>query len=360
MIESIDHLELWVGNARQAAHYYCSAFGFSYLAYAGPETGSKDRVSYVIRQGRCVLMLTASLVPDDPIARRVHRRGDGIQNVAFMVKDAAKAFRDAVAQGAVAVAEPCKQADEHGVIHKASIAAYGDVVHTFVERVQYEGCFAPGFVPIRGVRDLLPEVGLLAIDHVVGNVERGELEPWVRYYEQTLGFSRRQHFDDRTITTGHTALSNTVMASGVDDRVRLLLNEPGRGTHRSQIEEYLLYHDGPGVQHVAFETRDIQATVRALRARGVEFVAIPSSYYDELRRSEIAEGLDHDELEALAILVDRDEQGQLLQIFTRMPQDRPTLFFEIIERRGSAGFGAGNIRALFSAIEREQAQRGNL
>lgn len=305
-------------------------------------------------------MLTASLVPDDPVATRVHCRGDGVRDVAFVVEDAAAAFRQAVSRGATPIAEPAEKADEYGILSTASIATYGDVVHTFVERARYEGAFAPGFVPLGSDRKPRPEIGLREIDHVVGNVELGQMEPWVRYYEQTLSFSQRQHFDDQTISTGHTALSNTVMTSGKDEQVKLLLNEPGRGARRSQIEEFLIYHGGPGVQHVAFATADIFAAVRALRARGIEFIAIPSSYYADLRQSGIAEDLDIEELEKLGVLVDRDEEGVLLQIFTRMPQDRPTLFFEIIERRGSQGFGAGNVKALFSAIEREQAQRGNL
>lgn len=276
-----------------------------------------------------------------------------------MVTDAAKAFRHAVERGAVPVAEPWEETDAHGTLRKASIASYGGLIHTFVEHRDYKGCFAPRFLAAVPADDPLLPVGLFAIDHVVGNVERGQLEFWTRYYEETLGLARRQHFDDETISTPLTALTNTVLSS-TDEQVKLLLNEPGRGTKRSQIEEYLLFNGGPGVQHVAFATRDIRRSVRALRARGIEFIHVPATYHEALRPPLSDNSLDLEEFQELGILADRDAHGHLLQIFTRLPQDRPTLFFELIERRGCNGFGAGNVRALFAAFEREQAQRGNL
>ncbi|WP_199242948.1 4-hydroxyphenylpyruvate dioxygenase [Vitiosangium sp. GDMCC 1.1324] len=358
-IQNVAHLELWIGNARQAAHYYCRGFGFSLVAYAGPETGVRDRASYVVRQGGCCLVLTAALLPNSCIAEHVHLHGDGIRDVAFSVTDAAKAFRQSVERGAVPIAEPWEETDVHGTLRKASIASYGGLIHTFVEHHDYKGCFAPHFVAAVPADDPLPPVGLFAIDHVVGNVESGQLEPWARYYEESLGFARRQHFDDETISTPLTALTNTVLST-TDEQVKLLLNEPGRGTKRSQIEEYLLFNGGPGVQHVAFATRDIQTSVRALRARGIDFLHVPAAYREAPRPPLADNSLDLEGLQELGILVDRDVHGHLLQIFTCMPQDRPTLFFELIERRGSNGFGAGNVRALFAAFEREQAQRGNL
>ncbi|MEW6581734.1 MAG: 4-hydroxyphenylpyruvate dioxygenase [Actinomycetota bacterium] len=352
----IDHVELYVGNAAQAAYYYEHAFGFRRVATRGLETGTRDRVSHVLRQGDVRLVVTSGLRPDDPIARHVALHGDGVKVIALAVPDASRAYRDAVTRGARAVSEPWTERDDHGEVRLSAIATYGEVQHLFVERGAYAGPFLPGYARL----DAAPDPGLLTgVDHVVGNVELGRMEEWVGFYERVMGFTEMIHFTDEDISTEYSALMSKVVATG-DGRIKFPINEPAEGARRSQIEEYLEYNGGPGVQHVAFSTPDIVATVRKLRARGVRFLGTPATYYDELpgRVGAIDESVD--DLRALGILADRDDEGYLLQIFTEPVGQRPTLFFEIIERHGSRGFGEGNFKALFEAIEREQARRGNL
>jgi 4-hydroxyphenylpyruvate dioxygenase len=355
----IDHLEFWVGNARQAAHYYRTALGFTPVAYAGPETGVRDRASYVLAQGEVRIVLTAGLDPDSPVTRHAHRHGDGVRDIALGVPHAARAFAAAVERGASAVHEPSEDKDDAGVLRRAVIATYGETVHTFVDRRDYRGAFAPGYEPLGTAPDPLPPAGVERIDHVVGNVELGAMDRWVRFYERVLGFTQLVHFDDQAISTEYSALMSKVVWDG-DGRVKLPINEPATGRRKSQIEEFLDFYKGPGVQHIALVTDDIVASVRALRDRGVGFLRVPDTYYEELAGRFADLRLDLEAFAELGILADRDEEGYLLQIFTRNVQDRPTVFFELIERHGSRGFGAGNFKALFVALEREQARRGNL
>ncbi|MEX2549783.1 MAG: 4-hydroxyphenylpyruvate dioxygenase [Nitriliruptoraceae bacterium] len=356
-----DAIGFQVGNARQAAHFYRTAFGFRQIAYAGPETGVHDAVSYVLEQGDIRYVLTAGLTPEHPAVRHQARHGDGIHDIAFRVPDATAAFHAAVERGATPLHAPETVGDTYGQVTIASIAVYGDTVHSFVERDDYHGVHLPGFVPVDGgpLADRSPPVGLRAIDHVVANVPHGEMEPWTAFYERILGFRELRHFDDETIATGYTALMSKVLADG-DGRIKLPINEPANGVRRSQIQEYLDAYAGPGVQHLALTTDDIVATVRALRARGVGFLAVPETYYADARErvGEVDESWA--DLAELGILVDRDGEGYLLQLFTEPVQDRPTIFYEIIQRHGARGFGVGNFRSLFEAIERAQAQRGNL
>ena len=354
-----DHLELWVGNAKQAAHYYCTAFGFEPLAYAGPETGLKDIASYVVRQNDLTLVITSSLVAGGPVAEHVNRHGDGVRDVALRTSDAREAFATAVAGGARPLAQPSVAEDEHGRVVTARIATYGDTVHTFVERAAYGGPWLPGYRPWSALMPTANAVGLLRIDHCVGNVGWGEMDGWCRYYAKALGFTELIGFDDKDISTEFTALRSKVMQSP-NGRIKLPINEPAEGRKRSQIEEYLDFNGGPGVQHVAIATGDIVATVRALRGNGVELLDTPESYYATLGERVGAISEDVAILRDLNILVDRDDQGYMLQIFTKPLQDRPTVFFEIIQRRGSLSFGKGNFKALFVSIEQEQAKRGNL
>ncbi len=354
-----DHLHFYVGNAKQAAHYYATAFGFRIVAYAGPETGVAGRASYALAQNDVRFVLSSSLGSGDPIAEHVRVHGDGIRDVALRVADAAAAYRAAVAAGARPVAEPHELRDAQGRIVVATIATYGDTVHTFVERQAYSGTFLPDFVPV-AVSPAAPQAPeLRAVDHCVGNVGWNEMDSWVGYYAKTFGFSQLVSFDDKDISTDYTALRSKVM-SDADHRVKFPINEPARGLRKSQIEEYLDFYGGPGIQHVAISTNDIVATVRALRRNGVQFLETPASYYDALaaRVGSIDESIAT--LRELNILVDRDDRGYMLQIFTKPLQDRPTLFFEIIQRRGSLSFGKGNFKALFVSIEEEQAKRGNL
>ncbi len=355
-IHGIHHLEFWVGNAKQADYFYRNAMGFSRFAYAGPETGLRDRASYALRQGKITVVFTTPLHPEGPIAEHVRRHGDGVRDIAFQVEDAAGAFRTAVARGGVAVAQPQQASDEHGTATRAAIATYGETVHSLLETRGYRGPFLPGFVA-----DEVPaaDVGLLKIDHVVGNVELGRMDVWASFYETVFGFSRFMSFDDKDISTEYSALMSKVMANG-DGRVKFPLNEPAPGKKKSQIEEYLDFYAGPGVQHVALLTGDIVHTVSRLKERGMEFLQVPHTYYDLIwdRVGEIRES--RDAIQKLGILVDRDDEGYLLQLFSRPVEDRPTLFYEIIQRRGCQGFGKGNFKALFEAIEREQARRGNL
>jgi 4-hydroxyphenylpyruvate dioxygenase len=354
-----DYVEFYVGNAKQAAHFYMSAFGFGQVAYAGPETGVKNRVSYLLEQNKLRFLLTASLVPDDEISKHVALHGDGVKDVAILVEDARAAFEMAVRGGARVIAEPTELRDEYGRIVKATIATYGDTVHSFVQRDGYRGVFAPNFVEQRRRIGSAAAPGLLFLDHCVGNVGWGEMDVWGDFYARVFGFSQLVSFDDKDISTEYTALRSKVMTDP-RHRVKFPINEPAEGRKKSQIEEYLDFYHGAGVQHLAIRTDDIIATIRALKANGVEFLETPDSYYEMLaeRVGHIDEALET--LRELRILVDRDDLGYMLQIFTKPLQDRPTVFFEIIQRKGSLSFGKGNFKALFVSIEREQEKRGTL
>ncbi len=354
-----DYVEFYVGNAKQAAHYYMSAFGFDQVAYAGPETGVKGRASYLLEQNGLRFVLTASLVPDDEIARHVALHGDGVKDIAILVEDVRSAFDTAVAGGAKPLLPPTVVEDTGGHIVHAKIATYGDTVHSFVERGAYRGIFMPGFVEQRKTLASARKPGLLFIDHCVGNVGWGEMDSWGDFYARVFGFSQLISFDDKDISTEYTALRSKVMTDA-RHRVKFPINEPAHGKKKSQIEEYLDFYGGAGVQHMAIRTDDIAATIQALRDNGVEFLDTPDSYYDMLeeRVGRIDEAIEM--LRAQRILVDRDDQGYMLQIFTKPLQDRPTVFFEIIQRKGSLSFGKGNFKALFVSIEREQEKRGTL
>jgi 4-hydroxyphenylpyruvate dioxygenase len=358
-LHGIDHVELYVGNAAQAAHFYQWAFGFRPIAFAGLETGRRDRVSHVLEQGRVRVVLTGALRSDTDVARHHARHGDGIKTIALSVPDVDAAHREAVARGARSIAEPHDATDEGGTVRSATIATYGDTVHTFVDRSGYEGPFMPGFEAREGGNDAPAEEMLLAIDHVVGNVDLGHMDEWVQFYEDVFGMVEMIHFSDEAISTEYSALMSKVVASG-NGRIKFPINEPAEGLRKSQIDEYLEFYEGPGAQHIALATRDIVGTVEELRHRGVGFLEIPDAYYDEVpeRVPEVADQLA--DLRRQGILVDHDDEGYLLQIFTKPIGDRPTVFFEIIERHGATGFGAGNFKALFEAIEREQERRGNL
>lgn len=351
-----DHVEMWVGNARQAAHHYRHAFGFDVIAYAGPETGMRDRASYVVEQGRVRLVLTAPLQPEGEVAQFVARHGDGVRAIALRVADARAAYQAAVARGARGISEPTTMADADGAVTVATIATYGDTVHTFIERNEYTGAHLPGY---RSDVRRAHGTGLRFIDHTVGNVEQGAMETWVSFYSEVFGFNVFQEFDENDIATRYSALKSKVTRDPVS-MITFPINEPAVGLGASQIQEYLDYYRGSGVQHIALHTEDIVATVAAMRERGVEFLSAPPSYYVAL--ADVAGDLDEDleRLQSLNILVDREPGGHLLQIFTRPVGDRPTLFFEVIQRKGAIGFGKGNFQALFEAIEREQAARGNL
>ncbi len=357
-LEGWDHVELWVGNAKQAAYFYETAFGFARRAYSGPETGVRDRASYVLQQGDVRLVLTSPLGADHEIMRFVARHGDGVRDIALRVPDAGEAHRLSLERGARGVREPEWLEDEFGRVEVASIATYGDVVHTFVNRADYAGPHVPGYAD-RQEADGGGGVGLRNLDHCVGNVELGKMDEWVGFYERVLGFENIVHYDDEQIHTEYSALMSKVMADG-EGKIKFPINEPAEGRRKSQIAEYLDFNAGPGVQHVAVQTDDIVHTVEALQERGVAFLQTPDAYYEEAfdRVGEIDESWG--DLRRLGILVDRDEDGYLLQIFTKPTQDRPTLFFEVIQRHGARTFGEGNFKALFEAIEREQALRGNL
>jgi 4-hydroxyphenylpyruvate dioxygenase len=359
-IEGWDHIEIWCGNAKQAAYYYEYAFGFAPVAYAGPETGVRDRASYVLEQGDIRLVLTSGLRGDSEICHWAAAHGDSVKDVSLAVPDATHAYRQAVQRGARGVAEPHWLEDEHGRVELAAIATYGGNVHTFVNRSRYEGPYLPGYVSVSPNGNPSLGVGLVSVDHVVGNVELGRMDEWVEFYERVLGFTQLRHFSDEDISTEYSALMSKVMTDG-EGKIKFPINEPAEGKRKSQIEEYLEFHAGPGVQHVAMQTHDIVQTVSALRDRGVAFMSVPpDTYYEDVeeRVGEIDESWA--DIRSLGILADRDEEGYLLQLFTKIVQDRPTLFFEVIERHGSRGFGLGNFKALFEAIEREQALRGNL
>lgn len=354
-LHGIDHVELHVGNAKQAAFFYTRAYGFRLVAYSGLETGARDRASYVVQQGRIRLVLTGALRSDSEIAAHHRRHGDGVKVIALGVPDVDHAWREATARGAVGAAPPHDVADDRGTVRLATIRTYGDTVHTFVDRSAYAGPFLPGYEPASDGSD---DTGmLLTIDHVVGNVER--MDEWVAYYEDVFDMKEMIHFTDNDISTEYSALMSKVVSDG-KGVVKFPINEPAEGKRKSQIEEYLEFYEGPGAQHIAVATRDIVGTVAELRRRGVEFLDIPPAYYDEVpdRVPEVAGQLV--DLREQGILVDRDDEGYLLQIFTKPVGDRPTIFFEVIERHGARGFGDGNFKALFEALEREQDRRGNL
>ena len=357
-INGTDYIEFYVGNAKQASIYYRAAFGYRLVAYRGPETGTRDRASYVLQQDKVRLVLTTPLGPDGPIADHVRRHGDGVKDLALWVDDATDAFRKAVERGARVAYEPRTLKDDDGEVIVAGICTYGDTIHSLVERKGYRGVFMPGFRK-EEPRYNPPPVGLKYVDHCVGNVELGKMNEWVGFYEKVMGFYNLISFDDKAISTEYSALMSKVVSNG-NGRIKFPLNEPAQGRKKSQIDEYLDFYHGPGCQHIAIATDDIVTTVTALRDRGVEFLRVPSNYYDTVldRVGRIDEDLAP--LRELGILVDRDDEGYLLQIFTKPVEDRPTLFYEIIQRKGAKSFGAGNFKALFEAIEREQAERGNL
>lgn len=361
-LRKIDHVRIFVGNARQSAYFYRNAFGFDIVAYAGLETKIKQEAGYVLKQGDIAFVLASPLSPSHPESHRLMVHGDGVQDIALEVDNVREAFHAAIERGAVGVIGPTTLTDEHGVYEFATIRAYGDTTHSFVNRDRYRGVFAPGYKPIDKDRyspGTYHQAGLLAIDHMVANVEEGKMNEWVQFYRDVLGFSQLVHFDDKDISTEYTALMSKVVQSG-EGRIKFPINEPAKARRRSQIEEYLQFYGGPGVQHIALATDDIIKTVRILRHNDVSFLRVPRTYYEMLpqRVGSISEDLD--DLEELGILVDRDEEGYLLQIFTKPVADRPTLFFEIIQRCGARSFGKGNFKALFEAIEREQARRGTL
>lgn len=358
-LHGVDHVELWVGNALQAAYYYAHAFGFRRVAYQGLETGRRDRVSHVLQSGRIRLVLTGALGSASPIAAHQHRHGDGVKVIALSVPDARHAYAEAVRRGARGLDAPYVLRDEDGEVTLASIATYGETVHLFVERGAYHGAFLPGYAAVDVPRPAETEPMLLTLDHIVGNVELGHMDEWVGFYERVFGMTEMLHFSDEAISTEYSALMSKVVTGG-HGRIKFPINEPAQGKRRSQIDEYLDYYEGAGAQHLALATRDIVGTVRALRERGVEFLTIPGSYYDEVPERVPAVTGRLADLRAQGILVDRDDEGYLLQIFTKPLGDRPTMFFEIIERHGARGFGEGNFKALFEAIEREQDRRGNL
>jgi 4-hydroxyphenylpyruvate dioxygenase len=357
-LNGTDYIEFYVGNAKQAAHYYKTAFGYQSLAYAGPETGLKDRVSYVLQQGKVRLMLTTALSSKHEIAEHVKAHGDGVKILALAVDDAYKSYEETIKRGAKSYVAPYTLQDENGEVKISGIYTYGETVHLFVERKNYKGIFMPGFRKWESAYNP-SDVGFLYVDHCVGNVGWNRMNDTVKWYEEVMGFTNILSFDDTQITTEYSALMSKVMSNG-NGYVKFPINEPAEGKKKSQIEEYINFYEGEGVQHVAIATNDIITTVRALKARGVEFLDTPNAYYDDLldRVGTIDESIEP--LRELKILVDRDEEGYLLQIFTKPVEDRPTLFYEIIQRKGAKSFGAGNFKALFESIEREQASRGNL
>jgi 4-hydroxyphenylpyruvate dioxygenase len=354
-VRDVDYLELYVGNAKQAAHFFQTAFGFKVVAYSGLETGSRDTTSYVLQQRKIRLVVTGTYNDSTRVAQFVKTHGDGVKDIALAVDDVVKAYESAVSRGAIEIHPPHEVSDENGTLKKAVIGTYGDTIHTLVERKNYNGIFMPGFVEHK-TSVPVEDAGFIGIDHVVGNVER--MEEWVNYYANVMGFKEMKHFTDKDIVTEYSALMSKVMHNG--GRIKFPINEPAEGKRKSQIQEYLEFYNGPGVQHLAILTEDIVSTVSTLRKNGVEFLSTPDSYYEMLseRVGKIDEEID--KLKELSILVDRDDEGYLLQIFTQPIVDRPTLFIEIIQRKGARGFGEGNFKALFESIEREQERRGNL
>ncbi|MFN4914568.1 MAG: 4-hydroxyphenylpyruvate dioxygenase [Sphingomonadales bacterium] len=357
-LNGTDHIEFYVGNAKQSAYYYQTAWGYKLVAYSGPETGVRDRASYVLQQNKVRLVLTTSLQPDSEITKHHAKHGDGVKFLSIWVDDATKSFEETVKRGAKPYMEPTRFEDEHGWVVISAIHTYGDTIHKFVERNHYNGPFLPGFKAVPNAIDVVP-VGLKYVDHCVGNVELGAMNQWVKYYEDVMGFKLLITFDDEDISTEYSALMSKVVSNG-NGYIKFPINEPAEGRKKSQIEEYLDFYHGAGVQHIAIETDDIIATVGELRRRGIEFLYVPETYYDDIpqRVGQIDEDLEA--LKKLNILIDRDEDGYLLQIFTKPVEDRPTLFYEIIQRRGAKSFGKGNFKALFESIEREQELRGNL
>jgi 4-hydroxyphenylpyruvate dioxygenase len=359
-LNGIDHVEFWVGNARQASNYFRALWGFTPVAYAGLETGVRDRASYVLVQNDIRFVFTAPLSPDGEIAEHVHRHGDGVHDIAFRVDDAASAWRETTSRGARSAQEPSEVgAAEDGVLRTSAVHTYGEVLHSFVDRRDYHGVFAPGYRAIKKPARAAGGLSLLEIDHCVGNVELGDMNRFVDFYRDVFGFSQLIHYDDKVIHTEYSALMSKVMTNG-NGRIKFPINEPASGRRKSQIQEFIDYYLDAGTQHIAMRTEDIVGTVRQLRDNGVQFLGLPHAYYATLADRVGDVGVPMDVLEDLGIEADRDEEGYLLQIFTRPIQDRPTFFFEIIERHGSRGFGVGNFKALFEAIEREQALRGNL
>ena len=358
-LEGTDYVEFYVGNAKQAAHYYMTAFGFQALAYAGPETGMKDRASYAIRQHKLTFVLTTPLRTDNAMADHIYKHGDGVKAISLRVNDAAGAWDETTQRGAKSFMEPMRMKDENGEVVMSGIHTYGDTVHLFIERKNYTGTFMPGFKAWNNPHFKTTDTGLLYVDHCVGNVDWNGMNPWVRFYEDVMGFKNILTFDDADISTEYSALMSKVMSSG-NGFVKFPINEPAEGKKKSQVEEYLEFYKGEGVQHVALATNDIVSTVKDLMGRGVEFLRVPTTYYNDLldRVGKIDE--DIEPLKELGILVDRDNEGYLLQLFSKPVEDRPTLFFEIIQRKGAKSFGKGNFKALFEAIEREQEARGNL
>jgi 4-hydroxyphenylpyruvate dioxygenase len=363
-INGTDYIEFYVGNARQASHYYRSAFGFQLVGYRGPETGVRDRASYLLQQDKIRFVLTTPIRSDlseeaKRIAEHLDKHGDGVRDIALWVDDARDAFQKAIERGATPEREPTVHRDDDGEVVVASFKIYGDTIHSLVERKNYRGLFMPGFRKVHNPHFAPASVGLKYVDHCVGNVELGKMNEWVEFYSHVMGFRNLLTFDDKTISTEYSSLMSKVMANG-NDRIKFPINEPARGKKKSQIDEYLEYYQGPGVQHIAVATDNIVETVTALRSRGVEFLSVPTTYYDDLQKrvGKIDEPVDV--LAGLGVLVDRDPDGYLLQIFTRPVEDRPTVFYEIIQRKGAKSFGAGNFKALFEAIEREQELRGNL
>ena len=359
-LKGIDHVEFWVGNARQAAAYFRALWGFTPVAYAGLETGVRDRTSYLMVQNDIRLLLTAPLTPEGEIAEHVHRHGDGVHDICFAVDDSTSAWRETTKRGARSYLEPTEyDGGADGILRRSAIHTYGEVVHSFLDRNGYEGVFAPGFRPVKKPARAAQGLSLLEVDHCVGNVELGDMDRFVDFYKQVLGFAQLIHYDDKVIHTEYSALMSKVMTNG-NGRIKFPINEPATGRKKSQIQEFLDWYLDEGTQHIALRTEDIVGTVRRLRDNGVEFLRMPHQYYVPLAERVGDVGVPMETLEELGIEADRDEEGYLLQIFTRPIQDRPTFFFEIIERHGSRGFGVGNFKALFEAIEIEQAKRGNL
>jgi 4-hydroxyphenylpyruvate dioxygenase len=359
-LKGIDHVEFWVGNAKQSAHYFRALWGFTPVAYAGLETGVRDRISYVLRRNDITFVVTGALSPDGEIADHVHRHGDGVKDIAFLVDDAASSFAETTKRGARAAIEPVElDGGEDGILRRSAVYTYGEVRHSFIERGDYHGVFAPGYRKVKKPAAAAQGLSLLEIDHCVGNVALGDMNRFVDYYRDIFGFAQLIHYDDKVIHTDYSALMSKVMTNG-NGRVKFPINEPAAGKKKSQIQEFLDYYLDAGTQHIALRTEDIVGTVRQLRANGIEFLGMPHAYYEQLGARVGDVGVPIETLEELGIEADRDEEGYLLQIFTRPIQDRPTFFFEIIERHGSRGFGVGNFKALFEAIEIEQARRGNL
>ena len=355
-LKAVHHIEFWVGNAKQAAHFYRTAFGFNQIAYSGLETGNREKASYVLEQGKIRLILSTPLSGDNDISSHIKKHGDGVKDVAFHVDDAKACYNACIERGAQSAAKPTELNDKNGSVTHATICTYGDTIHSFISYNDYNGPFLPGFVESRVEGD---SAGLRFIDHVVGNVELGKMNHWVNFYADVMGFTQLQHFSDDEISTEYSALMSKVMESD-NGRIKFPINEPAEGKKKSQIDEYLEFYDGPGVQHIAMLTDDIIKAITKLRANGVEFLEVPDTYYENLskRIGDIDE--DVEDLRKLKILVDRDDEGYLLQLFTKPVEDRPTLFYEVIQRKGSKGFGVGNFKALFEAIEKHQDERGNL